>query len=132
MPPPQGTHFVSVPALSPDGRQIVFVAVPDDRWPYAALAPAAVRRRGDCALRDEGASYPFWSPDSRSVGFFADGKLKRVGVPGGGPIELCDAAAGRGGLWLDDDTIVFAPSQYSPLMRVSAAGGEPVAAHNAG
>ena len=71
----------------------------------------------------EGAIYPFWSPDSRSLGFFADGKLKRVSVASGGPIELCDAPAGRGGVWLDDDTMVFAPSQFSPLMRVSAAGG---------
>ena len=71
----------------------------------------------------EGASYPFWSADSRFIGFFADGKLKRVAVAGGNPVIVCDAAAGRGGLWLDDDTIVFAPTRTRPLMRVNAAGG---------
>ena len=59
------------------------------------------------------------------MGFFADGQLKRVAVAGGNPVVVCEASAGRGGLWLDDDTIVFAPTATSPLLRVNAAGGSP-------
>jgi Tol biopolymer transport system component len=127
MPPPAGTHFVSVPALSPDGRQIVFVGAPDTGgrsrlWSRRLSATDATPLAGT-----DDATYPFWSPDGRSVAFFADGKLKRLNVAGGGPIVVCDAPAGRGGSWLDDDSIVFAPSQFSPLMRVSSAGGVPAA-----
>ncbi len=73
-----------------------------------------------------GASYPFWSADGRAVAFFAAGQLKRVAIAGGNPVVVCEVPAGRGGLWLDDDTIVFAPTATSPLLRVSAAGGSPV------
>jgi hypothetical protein len=127
MAPPPGTHFVSVPALSPDGRQIVFVAVGDaggasSLWLRPLAASESRRLAGT-----EGAIYPFWSRDNRTVAFFADGRLRRLDVSGGGPIDICEAAAGRGGLWLDDDSIVFAPTQFAPLMRVPAAGGRPVA-----
>jgi hypothetical protein len=74
-----------------------------------------------------GASYPFWSANGRSVGFFADGQMKRVAVAGGNPVVVCEASEGKGGLWLDDDTIVFAPTANSPLLRVGTAGGVPVA-----
>ena len=125
MPPPNGTHFVSVPAVAPDGRQIAFVTAPDkggpsQLWIRLLSADAAIAIAGT-----DDAGYPFWSPDSRSVAFFAAGKLKRLNLSGGGPIVLCDAAAGRGGLWLDDGSIVFAPSQFEGLMRVGVAGGEP-------
>jgi eukaryotic-like serine/threonine-protein kinase len=127
MSAPSGMHFVSVPAVSPDGRQIVFVAVPDAGgnarlWlrPFAAAAPTELPGTA-------GAIYPFWSADNRSVAFFADGRLKRVSVAGGNPIIVCEAPVGRGGLWLDDDTIVFAPTAFSRLMRVQAAGGQPEA-----
>ena len=124
--PPAGMRFVSVPAVSPDGSQIVFAAVANAGgaarlWlrPFAATVPTELPGT-------EGASYPFWSADSRFIGFFADGKLKRVAIAGGNPVIVCDAPAGRGGLWLDDDTIVFAPMAISPLVRVNAAGGSPV------
>ena len=74
----------------------------------------------------QGASYPFWSPDGRSVGFFADGKLKRVEVSGGQVQMLCDAPNGRGGTWNQDGVIVFTPDSFGGLYRVSAAGGFPV------
>ena len=125
MPPPAGTHFVSAPAVSPDGRHVAFVAVPDAGGPtmlwlrsLAASAPTELAGTED-------ASYPFWSSDGRSLAFFSSGALKRLAVPAGGSIVICEAAAGRGGVWLDDNSIIFAPSQFSPLMRVSAAGGQP-------
>ena len=73
----------------------------------------------------EGASYPFWAPDGRAIGFFADGKLKRIDLRGGGLQELA-AAGGRGGTWNRDDILVFAPGGSEPLMRVMATGGTPV------
>jgi eukaryotic-like serine/threonine-protein kinase len=123
---PTGMRFVSVPAVSPDGSRMVFAAVADAGGaarlflrPFAATA--ATELPGTA-----GASYPFWSANSRSVGFFADGQLKRVAAAGGNPVIVCEVAEGRGGLWLDDDTIVFAPTGRSPLVRVNAAGGLPM------
>src|SRR5205807_1706181 len=73
----------------------------------------------------KGASLPFWSPDSRSIAFFANGKLSRVEVAGGRPKVLCNAADGRGGSWSREDVIVFAPALTSPLMQMPSHGGEP-------
>jgi Tol biopolymer transport system component len=77
----------------------------------------------------ENATYPFWSPDSRFVAFFAPGKLKKVQVTGGGPPSVvCDAASGRGGTWSSDNVILFAPSTSGGLERVAATGGTPAPA----
>ena len=81
----------------------------------------------------EGGTFPFWSPDSRSIGFFAAGKLKKIQIAGGPPIVLCDAPLGIGGSWNRDNVILFAPGTESNtprgaatgLMRVSSAGGVP-------
>ena len=70
----------------------------------------------------EGARYPFWAPDGRAIGFFADGKLKRIDLGSGGVQELADAPAGRGGTWNHDGVIVFAPDGFGVLMRVMADG----------
>ena len=70
---------------------------------------------------------PFWSPDGRSIGFFAVGALKRLDLGGGAPQTLAPAINGAGGTWNADDVIVFAPTLGTPLMRVSATGGETVA-----
>jgi hypothetical protein len=67
--------------------------------------------------------HPFWSPDSKFIGFFGGGKLKKVDVSGGPPITLCDAPLGRGGTWNQEGVILFAPYVSGPLHRVSAAGG---------
>jgi serine/threonine protein kinase/Tol biopolymer transport system component len=111
-------------AISPDGRRLVFVASTDGQkrlW---------LRPLNQTALQllpgTEGAMNPFWSPDSRSIGFFADGKLKRIDIAGGLPQALASALKGNGA-WNRDGVIVFAPSNFSPLYRVQAAGGEPVA-----
>ena len=66
---------------------------------------------------------PFWSPDSRAIGFFARGKLKRIDVAGGLPQPLADAPFGLGGTWSRDGVIVFSPNLASPLLQIPAAGG---------
>jgi hypothetical protein len=75
----------------------------------------------------EGAAFPFWSPDSQSIGFFAAGKLKRVRMSGNVPTVICDVGRGRGGSWNSEDTIIFNSVNDGPLLRVSAAGGVPAA-----
>jgi Tol biopolymer transport system component len=70
---------------------------------------------------------PFWSPDSRSIGFFAARKLKRVPAAGGPVQTICDAQDGRGGSWSADDVIAFAPAPFGGLWKVAATGGAPVA-----
>ncbi|MGK2858868.1 MAG: protein kinase domain-containing protein, partial [Thermoanaerobaculia bacterium] len=73
----------------------------------------------------EDASHPFWSPDSRQIAFFANGKLKAVTAAGGNVRVICEAPAGRGGSWGAAGTIIVAQSGISPLVKVSADGGEP-------
>ena len=114
-------------AVSPDGQRLAFVATSADGksvlWVRSLDALAAQALAGT-----EGASSPFWSPDSRFLGFFAGGKLKKIEVSGGPPITLCDATDNRGGTWSRDGVIVFAPTPSSALQRVSASGGVPTAA----
>ncbi|NOT28063.1 MAG: serine/threonine-protein kinase [Acidobacteria bacterium] len=111
-------------ALSPDGRQIVFVASGDGA-PRLWLRPLDQATAQPLA-GTEGAQYPFWSPDSRSVGFFDGSSLKRVNLAGGSPQTLA-ATIGRGGTWSADGVILFAPTPESPLFRVPASGGAAVA-----
>lgn len=131
IPPPEGTSFElsyihpGPVAVSPDGRKLAFSA----------------REKGDRVrlwVRDldmlkasplagtEGAGYPFWSPDSRSLGFFAQGKLKRIDLDPGRLMVLCDAPIGKGGAWSRDGVILFAPSFQSGIHRVSENGGESI------
>ncbi|MGD0509352.1 MAG: protein kinase, partial [Terriglobales bacterium] len=115
-------------ALSPDGRMLAIIA-------YSAQANNNVLwtyeiggRRTSALDGTQGASYPFWSPDGKFIGFFADGKLKKVEVSGGRPQVLCDAPNARGGSWNQDGVIVFTPDAASAgLFRVSSSGGSPVA-----
>ncbi len=110
-------------ALSPDGRLLAFIAP----RPNGGGNVLWVHEIGSAEMRvlenTEGGSYPFWSPDGRSIGFFADGKLKRIEAAGGPAHVLCDASFGRGGAWNRDGVIVFAPNPAGGLARVSAAGG---------
>ena len=96
-PPSGGTGQATQLALSPDGRQLAFVARDRDRFqiwirPAASMTPRALAGTED-------AGFPFWSPDGRHVAFFAAGKLKKIAVAGGPAIVLCDAPAARGGTW---------------------------------
>jgi Tol biopolymer transport system component len=111
-------------ALSPDGRQIVFIARADDR-PKLWLRPLD-QTAGYPLIGTDGASYPFWAPDGRAIGFFADGYLKRIDLPVGVVQVLANASSGRGGTWNQEGTIVFSPTSTGGLMRVSATGGTPV------
>ena len=108
-------------ALTPDGTRIAFVAN-QNRVPMVWVrALDGIESRA--LPGTEGASFPFWSPDGKSLGFFADGKLKRIDVDGGRPIVVADAPNGRGGTWNRDGVILFSPGVSNPVMRVSTGGG---------
>ena len=108
-------------ALSADGTQIAFVA---NRERTPMLWVRAFDGAENRVLEGtEGASYPFWSPDGRTLGFFADDKLKRIEIAGGKPLEITDVSNGRGGAWNAEGTILFASVAYGPIMRVSSRGG---------
>ena len=110
-------------AVSPDGRMVTYVLTgPDGQllWLQSLDSPKPVPLAGT-----DGASYPFWSPDSRTVGFFAGAKLKRVDAQGGPVQTICPAAEGRGGSWSSDGTIVFSPGPSNALLAVSADGSTP-------
>ncbi len=109
-------------ALSPDGTRIVAAVIANDQrqlW----LRPLA-SESWQPLPGTEGARLPFWSPDNRSIGFFAAGKLKRIDVQGGLPQTLTDASP-RGGTWNDEGIIVFAPNPIGSLARISASGSDP-------
>ena len=121
---PPGEQFTSVPAVSRDGRVVV----------YAAGRPQAtsqlyVRTLGDFTARavdgSVGAVYPFISPDARAVAFFADGKLRRAPLGGGGAIDIAPAPDPWGGTWGRDGQIVYIPGFTAGLWRVAADGGTP-------
>ncbi len=110
-------------ALSPDGRFLALVAYSDQANKYVIWTHVVGSRNATALSGTEDASHPFWSPDSRSIGFFANGKLKRVDVTGGSAQVLCDAPNGRGGTWNHDGIILFAPDFFSGLYRLPSTGG---------
>ncbi len=115
-------------ALSLDERMLAIVAYSAQANNYVLWTYEVGGRRTSALDGTQGASYPFWSPDGKFIGFFADGKLKKVEVSGGRPQVLCDAPNGRGGTWNRDGVIVFTPDAASAgLFRVSSSGGSPVA-----
>jgi Tol biopolymer transport system component/predicted Ser/Thr protein kinase len=125
LPPDKATFkAASLPAVSPDGRRLAFVATTegkDQLWVRDLDSLAARALTGT-----DGADDPFWSPDSRSIAFFADRKLKKIDVAGGPALTLCDAASGRGGSWNQNDVIVFGLFNGA-IFRVPAAGGSAAA-----
>ncbi len=114
-------------AMSPDGSAIVFVARAGDASGIASFSLwiRPVDRAEPRQLPGtQGASEPFFSPDGRSVGFFAQGKLKRIAIAGGPPQTICDAPLAYGAAWSRDGVILFC-GQDGPLFRVDANGGTP-------
>jgi Tol biopolymer transport system component len=114
-------------ALSPDGTTIALVSRPTAQEPPALY----VRRVGSVSFQRLGgtddASQPFWSPDSRWIGFLAGGRIKKVSAAGGAPKDITGEAQGfSGGAWNRDGVILFGSSKG--LLRVSAEGGKPAAA----
>jgi serine/threonine protein kinase len=113
-----------MPVLSPQGDKIAFVAHSADMktlWIRTLSSDLAQSLEGT-----QGAAHPFWSPDGRFVGFFANGKLMKIAASGGPTTILADAPNSRGGSWSANDVIVFAPDYLGGLAKVSAQGG-PVA-----
>ncbi len=118
---PENTAVRGV-ALAPDGSRLAFIARDSSGqsrlWVRPLDAFAVTPLPGT-----ENSSFPFWSPDSRFVAFFADGKLKKIDASGGPAQVICDAPEARGGSWSRDGVIVFAKVVDGPLFRVSASGG---------
>jgi Tol biopolymer transport system component len=126
--PPEKAILMSgqAPTISPDGSRLAFVAVDETGRTLLYVRPLDSLTAQPLAGTD-GASWPFWSPDGHSIGFFARGKLKRIEAAGGQLATLADAPIGRGGSWNRDGVIIFTPTPPSSLYRISAAGGEATA-----
>ncbi|MGH8016673.1 MAG: hypothetical protein ACREBV_10815, partial [Candidatus Zixiibacteriota bacterium] len=112
-------------AVSPDGLKIVFTAHDslgggDFLWVRPLNSLSSIKLEGT-----ENSFFPFWSPDSKYIGFFAPQKLKKILASGGPSLSLCEAPLGRGGSWNKDDLILFTPDfQNEVIHKVSAAGGK--------
>ena len=122
---PSGLQLAPAPAfaLTEDGRRLAYVAIQDGTralyvrdLDHAAARPLAGTQEAD---------QPFFSPDGHWIGFFAESKLKKVAVGGGAPHVLAPVSNPRGGTWLPDNTIVYAPSPAAALLRIPADGGKP-------
>jgi Tol biopolymer transport system component len=122
--PPRDVLMESV-AVSPDGTQLVLAA---SKQGLAQLYLRSLTDSFESRLMPgtEDASYPFWSPNGRSIGFFADRKLKVIDVNGGEPRVLCEAFLGRGGAWAEDGNIYFSSRGLKVVYRIHADGGRPV------
>jgi eukaryotic-like serine/threonine-protein kinase len=114
------------PIISPDGRRVAFAEMtPNDPAGFRLWVRDLGTEESHPLEGTAGAILPFWSPDSRSLGFFANAVLKRIDLDSGSVQRLGDAPSGRGGTWAPDGTILFAPDINAPLMRISAEGGSP-------
>jgi Tol biopolymer transport system component len=112
-------------AISPDGHTLAIAAVANGKRQLWLRPMDALQAQPMASTED--ATYPFWSPDSRYIGFFAQNKLKKVAASGGPAQSLCDAANANGGSWNRDDIILFSlGNSGSPIQRVAAGGGVPV------
>jgi serine/threonine protein kinase/Tol biopolymer transport system component len=130
--PPEGTSFrltgdvSGPPVLSPDGAYVAFSAAAAEGKVVLWVRPMD-KLEARALPGTENVIFPFWSPDSRSLAFFADGKLKTIDLNGGSPQVVCDAAQARGGSWGPNGVILMTTDVQAPIVRVSANGGTPVA-----
>ena len=124
LPPEKSTFAPSTgaQAISPDGRQLVFAASGSNGASLLWIRPLDSVTAHSLVGTDD-ADAPFWSPDGRSIGFFADGKLKRIDVAGGPAQNLADASLPLGGTWSREGVILFVPSLGAPVLRMSSGGG---------
>jgi eukaryotic-like serine/threonine-protein kinase len=127
---PEGVIAIDAPHISPDGRYLAFNATDSEGktriWVRALNALAA-----QPLPSTDGASRPFWSPDSRFLGFMAEGKLKKIEVTGGPAQKICDAPTGSDGSWSSQGVILYDGTGTDPIYKVPAAGGTPVVAAKA-
>ena len=134
-PPVENTMYFSAPfsapvrdvAVAPNGHTVALASDREAGGKSALWLYDVGSREARSVGNTDGASFPFWSPDGRSLGFFAEGKLKRLDIAGGGVQTLCDAPSGRGGSWNRDGVILFTPSgQIGDVVnRIPASGGTP-------
>ncbi len=128
--PPAGSSFLTMlpasgpPVLSPEGTRLAFTAR-DEKGKVLLYVRSLTSLTAQPLPGTDDAIYPFWSPDSRQIAFFAAGKLKKINADGGPPQDICDSVSGRGGTWSKDGVIVFTPSSNQNLLSVPAAGGTP-------
>jgi hypothetical protein len=112
-------------AVAPDGRAIVFVAGVEGERPMLWRRPID-NVRAQALPGTEDAQDPFWSPDSRWIGFFSEGRLKKVSATGGAvQVILSGITDVRGATWGNDDTILLANGS-DPILRVTSAGAQPL------
>ncbi|MGB8864099.1 MAG: protein kinase, partial [Candidatus Sulfotelmatobacter sp.] len=124
LPPEQHSFDPLSIALSPDGTKLAFVATAAAGAPQLWVRPLDSTAAQPLAGTDD-AAFPFWSPDSRSLGFFAQGKLRIIDASGGAVQTLADTPQPRGGSWGADGTILYTPDTLSAMFRIPAAGGTP-------
>jgi eukaryotic-like serine/threonine-protein kinase len=131
VPTPQSTYFfAALPvtardiALAPNGQTAAMIGYSETARKNLIWIYELGSQGGRSLLGTEGADYPFWSPDGKWIGFFADSQLKKLELATGTVRAICQAPAGRGGAWNKDDVIIFSPSaRMGGLSRVSASGG---------
>ncbi|HUO85150.1 MAG TPA: protein kinase [Thermoanaerobaculia bacterium] len=128
--PPTGTELVATGdaggpvTISPNGRHVTYVAKDDQGpriWVQSLETGVAKPLPGT-----SGGMFPFWSPDSRSLGFFQAGRLQVMDLESSAPRAVAEAADARGGSWGPDGTILYSPFTQSGIWRVPAGGGEGV------
>jgi len=124
LPPDQHSFDPLSIALSPDGTKLAFVASAAEGAPQLWVRPLDSTAAQPLAGTED-ASFPFWSPDSHSLGFFGQGKLRIIEASGGAVQTLADAPQPRGGSWGSQGTIIYTPDAISALLRIPAAGGTP-------
>ena len=122
--PPDQSNILGTALISPDGQRLV-MRIADSTGKVALWIRPLNSLAAQMLPGTEGAGSSFWSADSRSIGFFAEGKLKRIDIAGGAAQTICDSTEGRGGTWNRDGIIIYSAIGADGLFRVSAAGGVP-------